>query len=385
MPNLTIANAAFTVQAQAAALPDNSSNQAAEAFGSVLARQRANQEPPDGSQVADSPADSSPVEADDTGSPQDTKEVKQDMASLVLTELLLPADRVEGLTKAKEADDLAEQEPAGAVARPELATLLMPATTMQQDAVALTSDAIGERGEGKGARPALQLLANTQGYGAYDLHGAEVGDTRGEIFQVTLEVSGKGVANTAQLLDSTQASLQQLQGDASVLTTLSQNGVTLPASSTPAAAQSQVDTPLTSNAWGNEFSQKVVWMVTQREQTAELRLNPPNLGPLEVVISVSDDQATAVFTSHHAAVRQAVEQALPKLRDMLAESGITLGNTTVSDQPPRERQAMHYGRQQNSVDWPSGANESSLLASHHQPGLGTWGGRRHEGIVDTFA
>jgi len=386
MPNLTIANASPALQTQPTVPQDNSGCQAAEPFGSVLARQRANQESAEGSHAAASPADSAPAESGDAHSPQDVPEVEKDVAGLVLAGLLSPADRVEGNAKTIEADDLAAREPAGTITHPELATLMMPATTMGQDAAKLIPGAIGERGEGKGARPVLQLLTNDQGYGAFAVHDAEAGAIGDEIFQATKGTSGKGAASAVQFFDSTQASLQPLQGEASVLTALPQNGEAFPVSSSSAMVQSQVGTPLTSNAWGDEFSQRVVWMVTQREQTAEMRLNPPHLGPLEVVISVVDDQATAVFTSQHAAVRHAVEQALPKLRDMLADSGITLGNATVSDQLPRERQAAYGGRQQSGAGWPDGAIEAAQPAiSHHQPGMAGWGGRRHEGMVDTFA
>lgn len=90
--------------------------------------------------------------------------------------------------------------------------------------------------------------------------------------------------------------------------------------------------------WDGALGQKVVWLVNQRHQTAEMQLNPPNLGPLEVKITITNDQASALFVSHHAAVRDAIEAALPRLREMLAESGITLGNAQVSAESfPREQ------------------------------------------------
>ena len=102
--------------------------------------------------------------------------------------------------------------------------------------------------------------------------------------------------------------------------------------------QMTVNTPVNQDKWADEFSQKITWLASSnKDQTAELHLNPPQLGPLDVVIKVSGDQATALFTSPHAAVRDAMEQAMPRLRDMLADNGIMLGNTTVSDQTPRDQ------------------------------------------------
>jgi flagellar hook-length control protein FliK len=145
--------------------------------------------------------------------------------------------------------------------------------------------------------------------------------------------------------------------------------------------QVTVSTPVNQNKWADEFSQKITWLVSSNQsQTAELHLNPPQLGPLDVVIKVSGDQATALFTSPHAAVREAVEQAMPKLRDMLADNGIMLGNATVSDQAPRD--PGQSGTQRASV--PSGNDIPDASVT----GNGTARVSpisRHNGIVDTFA
>jgi len=96
---------------------------------------------------------------------------------------------------------------------------------------------------------------------------------------------------------------------------------------TPATTlYSRVGTP----AWDQQLGQKVIFMAAGGEQSATMELNPPDLGPLQVVLSVSKDQATAAFTSAAPEVRQALEAALPRLREMMGEAGITLGNATVS-------------------------------------------------------
>jgi flagellar hook-length control protein FliK len=147
------------------------------------------------------------------------------------------------------------------------------------------------------------------------------------------------------------------------------------------ATQLLIDTPVNHPRWSDDFSQKITWMATQQEQHAELHLNPAQLGPVDVVIKVSGDQATAQFTSAHATVREAIEQSIPKLREMLADNGIMLGNATVSDQAPREqrgefgdpRQATPSGRAPESA--PSNMNDIRAVAPPS----------RHNGMVDTFA
>lgn len=168
---------------------------------------------------------------------------------------------------------------------------------------------------------------------------------------------------------------------AATLASQLQGGMTPVAASPHVPAQAVVNTPVTNDRWGDDFSQKITWLVTQQAQSAELHLNPPDLGPLDVVLKVSGDQATALFTSAHAAVREAVEQALPKLREMLADNGIMLGNAMVSDQSPKEQQ-MAGNKQRKAegslsgVDAAAGAGQSdSMLAPI----------RRQQGMLDTFA
>lgn len=147
------------------------------------------------------------------------------------------------------------------------------------------------------------------------------------------------------------------------------------------ATQLMIDMPVTQRQWGNEFSQKITWMATQQDQHAELHLNPAQLGPLDVVIKVSGDQATAQFTSAHAAVRDVIEQSIPKLREMLADNGIMLGNTTVSDQAPREQRG-EFGNQRQTA--PNGRVLESAPSNMSETRAVT-PLSRHNGMVDTFA
>lgn len=142
-----------------------------------------------------------------------------------------------------------------------------------------------------------------------------------------------------------------------------------------------VTTPVGRKDWGDDFGQKITWLATHNQQSAELHLNPPQLGPLDVVVSVSGDQATAFFSSPHAAVRDAVEQAMPKLREMMADNGITLGNTSVSDQSRENAQDAHKRSGSARTE-----DISDNMASSHTPSvLKTVPTRRHQGLLDTFA
>ena len=158
-------------------------------------------------------------------------------------------------------------------------------------------------------------------------------------------------------------------------------GLPPPGSQQP-GSQPTVATPLGAHGWAEDFSQKIRWVSTQQNQFAELRLNPPNLGPLDVILKISDNQATALFASPHGAVRDAVENALPKLREILADNGIMLGNTTISDQSPRERNMGGFMNQDSGTAAQRGAH---LSADDETTAAQTVTARRHNGMVDTFA
>jgi flagellar hook-length control protein FliK len=85
-----------------------------------------------------------------------------------------------------------------------------------------------------------------------------------------------------------------------------------------------------SSGWDQALGQKIVWMVGGSEQSASLTLNPPDLGPLQVVLRVTNDQANATFIAAQPEVRLAIEAAMPKLREMMSDAGIQLGQTNVS-------------------------------------------------------
>lgn len=150
--------------------------------------------------------------------------------------------------------------------------------------------------------------------------------------------------------------------------------------------QQHVATPVRDPAWSAEFGQKIVWMATQDKQSAQLTLNPPQMGPIEISLSVRNDQATAVFVSGNAEVREAIEAAMPRLREMLAGVGVELGQTNVSAESFRQAQENAGGRQ-GTGGRGSGDGDTADGLALQQPGGSASSGaiRSGNGLVDTFA
>jgi len=104
---------------------------------------------------------------------------------------------------------------------------------------------------------------------------------------------------------------------------------------TPAArsfvVQTGVPVPFGQPKWSEAVGEKVLWLAAQNVTSAEINLHPKDLGPIQVKVSVNQEQASVSFTSHHAVVREVLDQNLNRLRDMFNEQGLNLVNVDVSD------------------------------------------------------
>ncbi|GHC26148.1 flagellar hook-length control protein FliK [Aidingimonas halophila] len=157
------------------------------------------------------------------------------------------------------------------------------------------------------------------------------------------------------------------------LTSLSSpaQGMTSGATSTSATAMPTptLTQPISSQAWQQQLGQQMINMSRQGDQQVDLKLNPPELGPLSVSLKVGDQGAQAQFLSSHAQVRQAVEQAIPQLREALEEQGISLGEAMVGEHPQGQQQQAGFSDEGsgNRVAIPGGSSGSVL--DEQQTGL----------------
>lgn len=83
-------------------------------------------------------------------------------------------------------------------------------------------------------------------------------------------------------------------------------------------------------AWTQGLGERLLLMAEKGQQSATLRLQPEQLGPMHIHIRVDDDGVSQVlFSAHHAHTREAIEQALPRLRELFAEQGLNLAQADV--------------------------------------------------------
>ncbi|UKJ19860.1 flagellar hook-length control protein FliK [Enterobacter mori] len=113
------------------------------------------------------------------------------------------------------------------------------------------------------------------------------------------------------------------------------NAVALPAAvrTSVAHAPQQVVTvnhPPETPEWKQSVSQHIAVFSRNGLHSAEIRLQPEELGSLQISLRVQQDQAQIHIVSEHAHIRHVMEQAMPQLRAAMAESGIQLGQSSVS-------------------------------------------------------
>ncbi|MBV2234778.1 MAG: flagellar hook-length control protein FliK [Sterolibacterium sp.] len=149
----------------------------------------------------------------------------------------------------------------------------------------------------------------------------------------------------------------------------------------------RLDSPLGSSAWHRELGDKLVWMVGRQEQRAELVLNPPQLGRVEISLNLRGDQASANFMAVNPAVREALENALPRLREMFAEAGLSLGQAQVGADSGNHAAGQSFansGNGEHSSRFFSALEDHGDVKMAHLTNQGTWL-RQGRGMVDTFA
>ena len=131
-----------------------------------------------------------------------------------------------------------------------------------------------------------------------------------------------------------------------------------------AGLSTSIMTPLQSPGWSQQMTDQVSLMLKGGFQQADIKLNPAHLGPMEIKLSMNDDKASIHFVSQHAPVRDAIDSALPRLREMLEQQGLSLADVDVSahseqQQSDAEAQQAVAGGQSELAD--SGVQEADEL------------------------
>ena len=113
--------------------------------------------------------------------------------------------------------------------------------------------------------------------------------------------------------------------------------------------------------FANEAAQTMHLAINSRVQQAEIRMTPENMGPIQLQIKMNGTDVSLTIAVQQPDTKQAIELSLPKLREMLADSGMNLGQTNLSQDMSSWQQANRDSQQQTG---PSGQSGRSWQTNH---------------------
>ncbi|WP_432471983.1 flagellar hook-length control protein FliK [Amphritea sp. HPY] len=206
------------------------------------------------------------------------------------------------------------------------------ASTNAASTVAADSKPLGEDTHSQPASPVSQKLApGSQSEQALK----QTGD--GLMESVASEANTKNLSKTQALAESFAASLANSTERAAKVATEPQVP-TLPNGVKPGMP-----------AWNQAINERIMMLSSQNGRFVEIQLDPPELGSLQVKLQLKNDQVSVVFNTPHGSVREALEQGMPKLREMFEEQGLNLADSSVEDQGAGQSGADQEGESQQAA------------------------------------
>lgn len=135
--------------------------------------------------------------------------------------------------------------------------------------------------------------------------------------------------------------------------------------------------------WGGALGARIVSMIQQDVQSAEIHLDPPELGSLEVRVKVHQGEASIQVATSHPQVRDVLESQAFRLREALAEDGVNLSQFDVGSQSQQGDGSS--GEQSNSGEHSDQALAQGAFAEGDDVPSKTVLLKTEPGRLDTFA
>ncbi len=134
---------------------------------------------------------------------------------------------------------------------------------------------------------------------------------------------------------------------------------------------------MTHPQWAEKLTEHIAWLGNQQDvKSAVIKLQPEQLGPLEINISVTKDEATVNISSHSGLVRDMIDQAIPRLRDMMMDQGVNLVQVNIN----AESNQRQFGQQGQN-----GQEVSAEYEEDQQVDITPLTKKPPKGLIDYFA
>ncbi|UVJ45442.1 flagellar hook-length control protein FliK [Pseudomonas sp. LS1212] len=129
------------------------------------------------------------------------------------------------------------------------------------------------------------------------------------------------------------------------LAALTQAATPKSANAVPVAAPLNQPLAMHQGGWTEGLVNRVMYLSSQSLKSADIQLEPAELGRLDIRVNLTADQpAQVAFSSGHAGVREALEGQVHRLKDMFAEQGLGRLDVSVSDQSRGQEQGREASR-----------------------------------------
>ncbi|OBT26788.1 flagellar hook-length control protein FliK [Vibrio splendidus] len=113
-------------------------------------------------------------------------------------------------------------------------------------------------------------------------------------------------------------------------------------------AAQQAPLQLTKELANEQVAEKVQMMMSKNLKNLDIRLDPPELGQMKIRMTMNNDVANVHFTVSNQQAREVIEQTLPRLREMLAQQGLQLADSSVQQQSSGQGQDRYNNGEQQS-------------------------------------
>ncbi|TAK89953.1 MAG: flagellar hook-length control protein FliK [Burkholderiaceae bacterium] len=133
-------------------------------------------------------------------------------------------------------------------------------------------------------------------------------------------------------------------------------------------------------------AERVQFAIGNKLQSAQIDLHPAELGPIRIQLQFNNQDVSINFSAAHAGTRQALEEALPRLRELLGQSGITLSETQVGQQNLTQQQPQpqqHTASQATPFSGNRTANDNESATVTVTRPLNS--AQHNSGLLDTYA
>lgn len=267
-----------------------------------------------------------------------------------------------------------------------VAPVLQAATAQTQVAAALPEELSGEEAFDPDADPLANLPTlrfalehSAQAKGGTSAHALDAAQAQGEEGQAAVNTLANLVENAdgestesgdkafGSLLEDGLKDTKSASSDTRIddfanrLASLTQAATAKTANAVPANANPlHQPLPMNQNAWAEGLVNRVMYLSSQNLKSADIQLEPAELGRLDIRVNVAADQATQVtFISGHAGVRDALDSQVHRLRELFAQQGLAQPDVNVADQSRGQQQQQGQAQ---------GSNLSGVAARRSEQG-----------------